>query len=134
MDSARFAGGTSVTSVPTISILPEVASSSPAIRRSRWDLPQPDGPTKTTNSPSSISRSIYGMIVTSPNALWTPFRTIFPMTPAPERRMPSFHGSEGESADQLTLREPAEHEDRRDRHRRRRRQLGPEQTLRARVG
>jgi hypothetical protein len=35
--------------------VPEVTSSSPAIRRSSVDLPQPDGPTKTTNSPSSIS-------------------------------------------------------------------------------
>ena len=33
---------------------PAVISSSPAIMRSSVDLPQPDGPTKTTNSPSSI--------------------------------------------------------------------------------
>ena len=38
------------------SISPEVMSSSPAIRRSRVDLPQPDGPTKTTNSLFLISR------------------------------------------------------------------------------
>ncbi len=33
-------------------------SSSPAIMRSVVDLPQPDGPTSTTNSRSAISRSM----------------------------------------------------------------------------
>ena len=33
---------------------PEVGASSPAIMRRSVDLPQPDGPTSTTNSPSSI--------------------------------------------------------------------------------
>ena len=37
---------------------PEVESSSPAMMRSSVDLPQPDGPTKTTNSPSFTSRSM----------------------------------------------------------------------------
>ena len=32
-----------------------VTSSSPAIMRSSVDLPQPDGPTRTTNSPSAMS-------------------------------------------------------------------------------
>jgi hypothetical protein len=32
-----------------------VMSSSPAIMRSRVDLPQPDGPSSTTNSPSAMS-------------------------------------------------------------------------------
>ena len=35
--------------------VPAVVSSSPAIMRSSVDLPQPDGPTKTANSPRSIS-------------------------------------------------------------------------------
>ena len=51
---------------------PSVMSSSPAIRRSRVDLPQPDGPTKTQNSLSAISRSTPLMMWTSPNRLWTP--------------------------------------------------------------
>jgi hypothetical protein len=33
--------------LPSISISPPVTSSSPAIRRSSVDLPQPEGPTKT---------------------------------------------------------------------------------------
>ena len=38
-------------------ISPALASSSPQIRRSSVLLPQPDGPTKTTNSPSATARS-----------------------------------------------------------------------------
>src|SRR6516225_7208309 len=35
-------------------IVPEVMFSSPASIRSKVDLPHPEGPTRTTNSPSSI--------------------------------------------------------------------------------
>ena len=52
MAMPRLAGGTAVTSAPSISTRPEVESSSPAMTRSSVDLPQPDGPTNTTNSPS----------------------------------------------------------------------------------
>ena len=45
----------SVTSRPPIEMLPSVASSSPATMRRSVDLPQPDGPTRTMNSPSAIS-------------------------------------------------------------------------------
>ena len=38
-------------------MVPEVVSSKPATMRSSVDLPQPEGPTKTQNSPSSIRRS-----------------------------------------------------------------------------
>ncbi len=75
----RLAGGTLVMSTPSISMCPLVTSSSPAIRRSKVDLPQPDGPTNTTNSPSPMSRSIDGMMITSPNALRTPLIWILPM-------------------------------------------------------
>src|SRR5262245_50552685 len=102
---------------------PPVASSRPAISRSSVDLPQPDGPTKTTNSPSSISRSTEGMIVTSPNDFFTPFRTILPLMPMPPDYRSSFDRSEGKAAHQLPLREPAEHQDGHDRHGRCRRKL-----------
>ena len=39
-------------SAPSMAIVPSVTSSRPAIIRSSVDLPQPDGPTKTQNSPS----------------------------------------------------------------------------------
>ena len=44
----------SLTTRPPMRISPAVMSSSPAIMRSSVDLPQPDGPTRTTNSPSSM--------------------------------------------------------------------------------
>src|SRR5262249_21067685 len=58
MAMSRSFGGTSLTRSPPIQISPEVASSSPAIMRRVVDLPQPEGPTSTTNSLSAMSRSM----------------------------------------------------------------------------
>jgi hypothetical protein len=52
--------------LPSISSVPEVMSSSPAIIRRSVDLPQPEGPTKTTNSPSAMSMSTPLMTSTAP--------------------------------------------------------------------
>ena len=65
MAMSRSRGGTSFTTSPPIQISPSVISSSPAIMRSVVDLPQPEGPTSTTNSWSAISRSM-------PFTAWTP--------------------------------------------------------------
>src|SRR5476649_1597715 len=51
---SRSLGWTLLTTRSPIEIVPEVMFSSPASIRSRVDLPQPDGPTRTTNAPSSI--------------------------------------------------------------------------------
>src|SRR6476646_5146778 len=48
---SRARGGRSVTSRSPIEIVPPVTSSRPAIIRSSVDLPQPEGPTRTRNSP-----------------------------------------------------------------------------------
>src|SRR5215472_149146 len=53
---SRSFGGTSLTTRPPIVIVPPVTCSSPAIDRRAVDLPHPDGPTSTTNSPSAICR------------------------------------------------------------------------------
>ncbi|MHC2523904.1 hypothetical protein ACVIEM_000989 [Rhizobium leguminosarum] len=71
MARPRSDGAFSVASLPSMTILPPETSSSPAISRSSVDLPQPDGPTKTTNSPSLMSRSIEGMTLASPKTLET---------------------------------------------------------------
>src|SRR5271165_6223854 len=55
---SRSRGGTSLTTAPSIQISPDVISSNPAIIRNVVDLPQPDGPTRTTNSWSAMSRLI----------------------------------------------------------------------------
>src|SRR5215469_13750272 len=51
---SRSLGWTLLTTRSPIEIVPEVMFSSPASIRSKVDLPQPEGPTSTTNSPSSI--------------------------------------------------------------------------------
>src|SRR5713226_4920571 len=53
---SRSRGGTSLTTLSPILISPSVTSSRPASMRRAVDLPQPDGPTRTMNSVSLISR------------------------------------------------------------------------------
>src|SRR6186713_410902 len=52
-------------------ISPAVMFSSPAIMRSSVDLPQPDGPTNTTNSPSLMLTDTPWMTAVEPNDLRT---------------------------------------------------------------
>src|ERR1700683_2964090 len=54
---SRSLGWTQVTSRSPISTRPPSSGSSPASIRSAVVLPDPDGPTRTMNSPSLISRS-----------------------------------------------------------------------------
>src|SRR2546423_15078061 len=51
---SRSLGWTLLTTRSPIEIVPEVMFSSPASIRNNVDLPQPEGPTRTTNAPSSI--------------------------------------------------------------------------------
>ncbi len=57
---SRSLGGVWVTSRSPMKILPSLISSSPASIRRVVDLPHPEGPTRTMNSPSPISRSMPG--------------------------------------------------------------------------
>src|SRR5690606_972761 len=127
MARPRRAGARPVASTPSIRMVPELTSSRPAMSRSRVDLPQPEGPTKTTNSPSAISRSTPGITFTPLNSLVTRSRVIAPSL------LPLFDRADGEAADLLLLAEPAHDQNRRDGHGRRRRELGPEESLRAGV-
>src|SRR5690349_18816583 len=68
---------------------PEVASSRPAMRRSTVDLPQPDGPSSTMNSPSRMSRLKSETAVTLPNFLVTLSRTTFGIAFSSERQKAS---------------------------------------------
>src|SRR4029450_12160356 len=54
---SRDLGGRFVTSLPSIRMRPLSTSSRPASMRRLVDLPQPEGPTRTRNSPSPTSRS-----------------------------------------------------------------------------
>src|SRR5437667_7380083 len=51
---SRSFGWTLLTTRSPIEIVPEVMFSRPASIRSKVDLPQPEGPTRTTKAPSSI--------------------------------------------------------------------------------
>ncbi len=62
MAMPRLTGGRSLTLRPSMTMSPAVVASRPAIIRSNVDLPQPEGPTKTTNSPFFTSS-------------WMPLRT-----------------------------------------------------------
>ena len=65
----RSGGSASLTSMSSIMIRPDDTFSSPAIMRRRVDLPQPDGPTRTQNSPSSTCRDNGGITVKLPKFL-----------------------------------------------------------------
>src|ERR671918_1619773 len=52
----RSRGAWSLTFLSPRKTSPEVMSSSPTIMRRTVDFPDPDGPTRTTNSPSAMSR------------------------------------------------------------------------------
>src|SRR5918993_4461250 len=67
MAMSRSLGCRWVTSRPPIEMVPAVTSSSPAIMRSRVDLPHPDGPTSTSSSPSATSRSTSSTAATRPS-------------------------------------------------------------------
>jgi hypothetical protein len=63
MAMSRSLGGTSLTTAVADADLAARDLSSPAIMRSSVDLPQPDGPTRTTNSPSMSVKGVLCMIV-----------------------------------------------------------------------
>src|SRR5262245_38954772 len=54
MATPRLAGGRPVIRSPLMRISPRSGRSNPAMIRSNVDLPHPDGPTTTRNSPSGI--------------------------------------------------------------------------------
>src|SRR3984957_18988177 len=72
MAMSRCPGSRSLTGWPSMLIVPEVTSSRPATIRSAVVLPQPDGPTSTSSSPSLTARSsALTAVVPSPNRLVT---------------------------------------------------------------
>src|SRR5260370_12418718 len=69
MATLRARGGRSLTMLPSITISPEVGRSSPAIMRINVVLPQPDGPSRTRNSPSLAMMSMPSTARTSSKSL-----------------------------------------------------------------
>ena len=87
---------------PPIRISPSVISSSPATIRSAVVLPQPDGPTRTMNSPSAISRL---RSVDGPGAVRIDLADAVEARSTPQAQ--PLHPA-AEAADQLPLREQEE--------------------------
>src|SRR5574341_1283147 len=74
MAMSRSFGCTWFTTRPPMRISPPEMFSSPAIILSSVDLPQPEGPTSTQNSPSSMSMSTPCTTAVVPKDLRTPLR------------------------------------------------------------
>src|SRR6187455_3132550 len=91
---------------------PVVASSSPAIRRSSVDLPHPDGPTKTTNSPSGTSRLASRITSTASKAFERPFSWRLAMG---SRVQMSFDAGRGDAGRDVALQEDEAHGERQGR-------------------
>src|SRR5260370_15384225 len=132
---SRSLGGTKVTSFSPISTRPPSKGSRPASIRSAVVFPDPDGPTRTMNSPSLMSRSRASTAGGASFAYTRVADTYFTLAIGDLRPVwhrnchVSLDGSHGQAADQRPLRDPA-HEDHRDRgHRGRRRQVREVQPL-----
>src|SRR3954464_5158378 len=109
---SRSRGALSLTTSPPIFSSPSVMSSSPAIIRRAVDFPQPDGPTRITNSPSLISRlRSFTASNPSPKVLVTPSRTISAIWSSSL----SLDCAGGQSSHDAALEEQNEEDDR-DRH------------------
>ena len=66
MFTGRRLGGTWVTSWPSIRMRPSSGVSSPATMRRSVVLPQPEGPSRAKNSPSSMDRDTLSTATTLP--------------------------------------------------------------------
>src|SRR5215813_2959808 len=121
-------GGTSVTSCSPISTRPLSIGSSPASKRSAVVLPDPDGPTRTMNSPSLISRSSASRAGGVSLANTRVADTYFTLATGD---LQSLDRSHRQAADQRALGYPADDDDRHRGDRGRRRQMGDEQAFSA---
>jgi hypothetical protein len=90
MAMPRSFGSSQVTFLPPIQICPPETSSRPAMQLSRVDLPQPDGPSRTMNSPSATSRSSFSSTAprrrSSQTPGWRRSHRLPMITPSPRRR------------------------------------------------
>src|SRR3712207_4289105 len=114
----RSAGGSSFTRLLPIRISPPLTVSRPAMMRSKVDLPQPEGPTKTTNSPSSTDRLMSRRISVAPKDLATPWRETSAIAVNSWKKS-SLHGAGGQAAHEIAGEEKIKDKNRRDRQRER---------------
>src|SRR5262249_24805564 len=115
---SRSCGGRLVTLRSPMRIAPEVGASSRAMRRSTVLLPLPDGPTRTTSSPSGMW-SVRSRTATRPlaNVLFTLFKVIAATS--------ALYGPTGETGDDPALCDQYQNRDRSRRHHRAGENLSP---------
>src|SRR6185503_14020305 len=103
--------GDEITS-PSISIVPAVGARKPAIIRSVVVLPQPDGPSSETSSPSSSARLKSSTAVTPPNAreTWRSTRLIGAPSACGRSRQAGRSVPFGAAVRGRSCRGPAQHE------------------------
>src|SRR5215212_5565663 len=118
MARSRCCGGMAATSSPPIRIWPEPGVSSPATSRSTVLLPLPDGPSRTSSSPSATSR------LRSRTAT-CPFAYALLTCRSDSDAMSALHCAGGEPGDDAPLRDQHERRNRRGRDHRRREDLSP---------
>src|SRR5882762_7548629 len=118
MAMSRSFGGMSLTTRPPISTIPSLGRSRPAMMLSSVDLPQPDGPTSTVNSPLSMSRSI--PFNTSRLAYRFDRARMLNAAIRPPSSTPSLHGPRSEASQEISSAEQIHEQrrQRRDQHRR----------------
>src|SRR5512145_2843225 len=104
MATSRYLGRTSLIRSAPIWISPEVTSSRPATMRIVVVLPQPEGPSRTRNSLSLISRSSLSTAMKPPKLLVTPLNLTDAMGS-------TFDSAEGESAHEMLLDDEGEDHD-----------------------
>src|SRR5438105_8756368 len=111
---SRCCGATLLTTRSPIRIRPSETFSSPASMRSAVVLPEPDGPTRTMNSPSWMSRSSASTAGGAPLLNTLVADRYFTLAIADLRCGPgqaaarSLDGSHGQPADQRALGDPAD--------------------------
>src|SRR5580700_1278308 len=109
MAISRSRGGRLLTTRSPIRTSPLVISSRPAIMRNAVVLPQPDGPTRHTNSPSLISR----LRLLTASAPPPSYRLVRSSRTTPAMTRSSFHRPGEHATDEISL-EGKEHDKRDD--------------------
>src|SRR5580700_6991008 len=109
MAMSRSRGGRLLTTRSPIRTSPLVISSSPAIMRNAVVLPQPEGPTRHTNSPSLISR----LRLLTARAPPPSYRLVRSSRTTPAMTRSSFHRPGEHATDEISL-EGKEHDERDD--------------------
>src|SRR6476659_699280 len=99
---SRSFDSTSLTTLPSMAMVPAEISSSPASMRSSVDLPHPDGPTSTMNSPSLMSNPMPWMTLVLPKLFSMSLNDTDAMTDSRCWSL-ALHRAGGESADHVAL-------------------------------